>query len=43
MWRIYGEGKSQYKNVALYEAEFIGEDNPNQKLIDEPGHAEGYH
>ena len=43
MWRIYGEGQNQYKDVRVYETEFMGNDNPKQKLIDEPGHGEGYH
>lgn len=43
MWRIYGEGQNQYKDASIYEHEFMGVDNPKQKLIDEPGHPEGFH
>lgn len=43
MRRIYGEGQLRYKNFLVYEAEFLGTNNPKQKLIDEPGHSEGYH
>lgn len=43
MWRIYGEGQEKYKDSTVYEHEFMGSDNPNQKLIDEPGHPEKYH
>ena len=43
MWRIYGEGQTQYKEARLYESEFMGGDNSRQKLIDEPGHDERYH
>jgi phosphoglycolate phosphatase-like HAD superfamily hydrolase len=43
MWRIYGEGQLKYKNPLVYEVEFLGTNNPKQKLIDEPGHSEGYH
>lgn len=43
MWRIYVEGQTQYKDVRLYEGEFMGKGNPKQRLIDEPGHSERYH
>ena len=43
MWRIYGEGQTKYKDALVYEGEYRGEDNPKQKLIDEPVHSEQYH
>jgi phosphoglycolate phosphatase-like HAD superfamily hydrolase len=43
MWRIYGENQLKYKDPLVYEAEFLGENNPKRRLIDEPGHPEGYH
>ncbi len=43
MWRIYGEGQEKYKDHRVYEAEFLGKDNPKRRIIDEPGHAEGFH
>jgi phosphoglycolate phosphatase-like HAD superfamily hydrolase len=42
MWRIYAEGQVEYKNFQKYQEDFI--DRPEKlKLIDEPGHSEGYH
>lgn len=43
MWRIYGENQLKYKDPLVYEKEFLGANNPKQRLIDEPGHPEGYH
>ena len=43
MWRIYGEGQTKYRDERVYEAEFLGENNPKRRLIDETGHPEGYH
>lgn len=43
MWRIYQAGEEKYKDVRIYEEEFVGKETAKQKLIDEPGHPEGYH